>query len=211
MKPTSSTTPLVHLVDTPCWYHGSASKFQDWQVPPPRKDPLLVAHTAIFFTTERDFASRAGREVSVSSIKPESKILDCTIRSDGLEKLRLKTSQHATGELFENFKEEYWYPGWISGDVLRPIANTSGISYLKSLISKQAHLANLSTEDAWTMIQHNATRGLIEHICQCAASLGFDGIFGHEVDRHSHSTKTLARPWLAIFNRSAISAPNWLD
>ncbi len=205
------TRPLSQLINHPCWYHGTSSRFQSWQIPPPRKDPFLVPHSAIFLTTEKDFASGAGTEISVSSIVLNANILDCTLKSDDLEKLRLKASQHPTNNLFENFRKEHWYDGWITGDVLRPTANAAGINYLKSLIPQQADRAGVSIEDAWTMIQYNATRGLIEHICQCAASLGFDGIFGNEVDRHSTSTQKLARPWLAIFNSSAISTPRWLD
>jgi hypothetical protein len=149
----SSTPPFSQLVGHPCWYHGTSTKFQAWQIPPPRKDPVLVAHSAIFFTTNRDFALGAGPEVSTSSISPSAKILDCTAKSRVLEQLRLKVSQHPTNDLFENFKIDNWYNGWVTGDVLRPMANERGFRYLQSLVPKQAELLGVSQDVAWTVVQ----------------------------------------------------------
>jgi len=205
----SSNPPFSQLLGHPCWYHGTSTKFQTWQIPPPKKDSVLVAHSAIFFTTNKNFALGAGPVVSKSSISPRANILDCTIKSSALEQLRLKVSQHRTNELFENYKIDNWYKGWVTGDVLRPLANESGVYFLKSLVPEQAKSLGGDMDVAWAVVQHNATRGLIEHICTQAINLGLDGLFGNEVDRHSGQSEKLAQPWLAIFNASAVSPPVW--
>ncbi|TEI07151.1 hypothetical protein IPC1314_24305 [Pseudomonas aeruginosa] len=68
----------------------------------------------------------------------------------------------------------------------------------------------LPLEAATAVIQHNSARGLIELICVTAKKLGFDAIYGHEVDRHSFAGKKIAQPWLAVLSNGIISEPEWL-
>jgi len=67
----------------------------------------------------------------------------------------------------------------------------------------------ITLKQAEEMVFHNFTRGLIELICDCAHNLGYDALYGHEVDRHSDPNKVLAQPWLAVFKKGAVSEPIW--
>lgn len=54
--------------------------------------------------------------------------------------------------------------------------------------------SDLYLEAAYKIIMHISSSNLIELICTSAKNLGFDAIYGHEVDRHSYKNKVVAQP-----------------
>ena len=82
--------------------------------------------------------------------------------------------------------------------------------HLQKMSVTLAGQPGLPHEAALGVIHHNCSRGLIELICVTAKKLGFDAIYGHEVDRHSDVNKVTAQPWLAILSKCYISAPEWV-
>ncbi|EPY4579841.1 hypothetical protein ACXDH4_000267 [Klebsiella variicola] len=75
------------------WFHGTNEKFEAWSFPHPRKkgnEILQVPHTAVFLTSEKDFAQGAGKHLcSVKFIKPP-KMIDTVNNYESSERLRLQ-------------------------------------------------------------------------------------------------------------------------
>lgn len=102
-----------------------------------------------------------------------------------------------------------WTQGWTTGDTLRfAFTNPMALVILAKNVEELVR-GGLPPDAAEIAVQHNLTRGLIELICTSARKLGFNAIFGHEVDRHSEAG-TIARPWLAVLDANVLTPPDWL-
>ncbi|CAE6821139.1 hypothetical protein R70006_06202 [Paraburkholderia domus] len=195
------------------WYHGTEVKFADFQFPPPPKDKGSVPHTAVFLTSDREFAEGAGPCIGEATLLSSARVLDLTQPSLLSEEIRTDVCRNhlAKHSLFVNHPER-WTAGWKTGDTLR-FAMLEGNGEAEIILQRNvAHLMmkGASKEVATMAIQHNLTRGLIEEICLAARRTGLDAIFGHEVDRHSGSGTAIARPWLAVLNPGALAPIVWL-
>ncbi len=205
---------LKEKLDIPCWFHGSDQSFDSWSFPPPPKpgENLLVPHTAIFFTSNLDFAKVAGQRVARVSVSSESRILDATANYEASEKLRRTLLNHEIASKTVNVNHDYWHEGWRTGNVLRMAYSDPALElHLRKRIDNLSNKAGLSQEEASLVIQQNSARGLIELICVSAKNLGFDAIYGKEVDRHSHVGKVIAQPWLAVLSKGVVTEPEWLQ
>jgi len=197
------------------WFHGTEQKFSSWIFPPPKKpdQDLLLQHTAVFFTTNLEFAKGAGQNIASVSLSKSCKILDTRTNYKDSELLRKKVKENAIASLILNTEHDYWHNGWISGDVLRMAFNNEKNSqiYMQHASSQLKGLnIQLTDEEEDELIALNSSRGLIELICISAKELGYDAIFGHEVDRHSTENKVIAQPWLAVLSEKVISEPIWI-
>lgn len=112
---------LNKKLNLPCWFHGTEQYFDTWIIPPPPKprEILLVPHTAIFFTSDMNFAKGAGKRIAKVSISSHSKILDTTANYAASENLRLSLRQHQIASRTLNIQHDFWHDGWKTGDVLR--------------------------------------------------------------------------------------------
>jgi hypothetical protein len=196
-----------------CWYHGTDSNFTSWELPPPMKknQELLIPHTGIFFTKNLDFAKGAGNNIATTSLKSNCKILDTSYNYDATEKLRQKVKSNNIASQLLNVEHDFWHTGWETGDVLRiayknPLLNIQ----FEQIILEQMKQFNIPRDLSEEIFQLNSARGLIELICTSAKELGYDAIFGYEVDRHSNNNTKIAQPWLAILSKNAISEPKWI-
>ncbi|WP_206109625.1 SEC-C metal-binding domain-containing protein [Rheinheimera aquimaris] len=204
---------LKGMLDTPCWYHGSDQKFNKWEIPPPEKpnEPLLVAHTALFFTSNLSYAEKAGKNIAGSSLSSKAKILDTTANYDACEKLRIEFSKHPVASRTYNANHDFWHEGWRTGHVLRMAYNDPAMEiHLQQMAHDLTEQTGLPLEATLVIIQHNSSRGLIELICNSAQKLGFDALYGHEVDRHSDANKVIAQPILAVLSKGIMSEPDWV-
>lgn len=196
-----------------CWYHGSNQVFDSWKIPSPRKpgEDFLVPHDcAIFFTSNLDYAKRAGNKIAKVAISEDSNILDMTKNYEASENLRLLIQAHDLMSKTLNVEREFWHEGWKTGDVLRlAYINPVVGQHMEKVALDLSKKSSIPLEIANLIIQHNSSRGLIELICQSAKELGFDGLYGFEVDRHSDANKKVAQPWLAVFSNNIVSAPKW--
>lgn len=203
---------LKEKLDFPCWFHGTEQDFDTWLIPPPPKpgEDLLVPHSAIFFTSNLNFAKGAGNKIAKVSISSSSRILDTTANYEASEKLRLSLSQHQIASRTLNIQHDFWHEGWKTGDVLRMRYSDPTLeAHFQQMVENLSQQSGLPKEAASVVIQHNSSRGLIELICASAKKLGFDAIFGHEVDRHSFEDKVIAQPWLAVLSKGVASKPEW--
>ena len=200
-------------LDKKCWYHGSSQVFEAWEIPAPQKpnEEFLVPHNcAIFFTSNLDYAKGAGNKTAKVAISKDSNILDMTENYYESEKLRLLLKRHDLVSKTLNIQHDFWHTGWKTGDVLR-VAFTDPVvgQHMQKVALELSKRSGIPLTEANIIIQHNATRGLIELICQSAKESGFDALYGFEVDRHSDANKKIAQPWLAVFSSSIVSAPEW--
>ena len=203
---------LKEKLDSPCWFHGTEQAFDTWLIPPPPKpgENLLVPHTAIFFTSDHDFAKGAGNKVAKVSISSSSRILDTMENYEASEKVRLALSQHEIASRTQNVQHDFWHEGWKTGDVLRMTYSDPVLeNHLQQMTVNLSQQSGLPRDAASVVVQHNSARGLIELICTSAKRLGFDAIFGHEVDRHSSKDKVIAQPWMAVLSKGVVSKPEW--
>lgn len=200
-------------VDRGPWLHGTDTPFDRWSVPPPRKngEELAVPHTAVFLTKHEDYAAAAGGRICEASLEPQAKVLVAGLPSKASEALRLALRRHqVVAPCWWLRNEATWLESWRSGDVMRFAADTD---HLQALVSRSASMLqkvapDLPPEALVNGAQHNITRGWIEEIVKAARALGFDALQGHEIDRHA-GPQPIARPWLAVFNADALSAPVW--
>ncbi|WP_225913344.1 hypothetical protein [Pseudomonas asgharzadehiana] len=204
---------LNERLDTPCWYHGTKQNFESWTFPPPMKpgENLLVPHTAVFFTSNIEFARGAGEKIAIVSLNSNSRVLDATENYDDSERLRKAVMRNEIASRTLNVGRDYWHAGWKTGDVLRMAFTDPQLeNNLNEMISNHSRRLNVSLKVASAIVGHNATRGLIELICITARNLGFDALYGHEVDRHSIAGKKIAQPWLAVLSKGVVSEPEWI-
>lgn len=209
----SLSAELGSMLDQPCWYHGTDQQFDRWVLPPPIKPGMehQVPHTALFFTSNIDFANGAGSKVASVSFSSKYKILDATSNYSACEKLRLEVIKNDIAARTQNVQHDYWHSGWKTGDILRmAFTDPNLFHHLEYLADRHVKEFNMSPEEASACVMHNCSRGLIELICVSAKQLGYDALYGHEVDRHSVKNQKIAQPWLAVFNVSAISQPHWI-
>ena len=192
------------------WLHGSNSKFENWQFPPPQKDRLTVSHTALFFTKNMDYAKSNGQNLAKVAISPSARVLDTQSDMTSSENLRARMKQLHFPSLLLNTESKFWHAGWKSGDVLRIVPTVQAVEVLENQIQQTQFAYKCKRNSAEIFVYQNVTRTFIDEICQQARVLGFDAISGHEVDRHSSPPQVLAQSWLAVMNADAISAPEWI-
>ncbi|HHP0346901.1 hypothetical protein [Acinetobacter baumannii] len=192
------------------WLHGTDSKFNNWQLPPPFDTTKLVKHSGIFFTSNIDFAQAAGKNIAEVKIKENSKILNTLEDKYASEELRTKLCKNAFFDALLNSKKDIWHNGWQDGSVLRPIIQENTFAAYKYTKRYKSNLTKYGPDSAKFATGHELTRELIELICSGAKDMGFDGIYGHEIDRWTNDKKIVAQPWLCIFNENCITEPNWL-
>lgn len=195
------------------WFHGGNQTFPKWTFPPPMKQgqDLLVRHSSIFLTTNKQYALDAGKHVAVSSLKKDANILNAVNDYKASERLRQIVSKILLLKKTHNVQHDFWHEGWITGNVLRLKWTDVDLDHhFQKEISRNCEEYDMEREKMTYIFNLNLTRGLIESICQCAHDLGYDGLFGHEVDRHSVSGQILAQPILAVFRENVISCPVWM-
>lgn len=195
------------------WFHGTElPKFENWKIPPPFQAEKLTPHSGIFFTTNLEFANGAGNHIAQVEIDEKANILNTILDFDLSEQLRLNLCKKDA--MFNSLLNSYpkrWHNGWKNGSVLRPIIhqNTYASNKYDSYLNSYSRLYNW--ESANFAAGQQLTRELIELICAEAKSMGFDGIYGHEIDRWNKNNEDIAQPWLCIFNQHIVSQPYWIS
>lgn len=193
------------------WYHGTdVDQFNEWQIPPPFYKQKIIAHKGIYFTTNKEFAEAVGPNIAAVKIDRNAKILNTLTDLKMSEKLRKELCKQQLFKSLENSKQYYWINGWKDGSILRPafLPNTfAEHQYISYFAYYTKH--HPTTDPKFAAGQH-LTRELIEIISAGAKSMGFDGIYGHEIDRWNKNKQVIAVPWLCILNKEIISQPKWI-
>jgi len=194
------------------WYHGTDATFDSWVIPPPPKpgQGAQVPHKALFFSSDMKFAGAAGRRLCATELLPHAKVLDATWPGPESEMLRQRVVKNRLAMLSVHMaSERAWRDAWRTGEVLRfSFTDTRAVVPLAQSAMKLVKMG-MPKEAAMALTQHNTTRGLIELICTEAHQLGFDALAGFEVDTTSKGVR-VPRPWLAVFDASAIKPVEWI-
>ncbi|MCY1529022.1 hypothetical protein D9M68_641460 [compost metagenome] len=181
-----------------------------------------MAHSGLFFTSDLDYAKAAGKRLCTVTLNPGTRLVAPAKNCQGSSELRLalRDSHPLAQHCIWLVDDQLWRDAWSTGDVMRyAIDNWRGDSVefmAMTLASNMARLqelfnSRLSSDQLKKAASQNLTRGWIEQIVKVAAGLGYQAIQGAEIDRWSGSgKKPVARPWLAVTERSAISSPAWL-
>lgn len=209
----SISSELKSKLDKPCWFHGTDQSFDSWKFPPPEKpgdEGLSVPHTSVFFTSDFSYAKGAGKNVATVSLKSDIKILDTNVNYEATEKLRIEVIKNPIASRTLNIEHDIWHNGWKTGEVMRVMHRDPTLADRFNEMSFQySKKFGISLETASNLVQLNISRGLIELFCTSAKKLGFDALYGHEVDRHSEENEIIAQPWLAVFCENIVSEPYW--
>lgn len=217
------TTPSTHtspLTDT--WYHGTdAAPFEAWTFPPPAPSPADLAHTALFFTTNRAFAEGAGKTICTVEIEPDIAVITPALggsQSTELRKSLLKSNPLAARCTWLS-DDDTWIRSWKTGEVMRFACDASDPTSIllvnKGLALVEANLRKIiASPVSDAVIKDQAmqclTRAWIEQIVVESRKLGHQAILGTEIDKWGgHATPT-AEPWLAILDSTTVSPPIWL-
>lgn len=198
---------------TKTWFHGTHALFEAWQIPPPPKpgQGMLVAHTALFLTSDEQFAAGAGSGLCAARLVESARVLDATHPSQESESLRKQVLKNPVASLGANIVDSArWNAGWKTGETLRfSYDNARAAKVIETTAIATARLNRLPIEAGIAIAKHNFARGLIELICVEAKKLGFDALLGNEVDQLPDGTR-VPRPWLAVFTTDAITPVEWI-
>jgi hypothetical protein len=171
----------------------------------------LVAHTALFFTSDEQFAAGAGPGLCSTRLVESARVLDATRPSPESEALRNQVLKNPVASLGANIVDRArWNAGWKTGETLRfSYDNQRAAKVIETTAIATARLNRLPLEAGIAVAKHNFSRGLIELICIEAKKLGFDALLGNEVDELPGGQR-VPRPWLAVFTTEAITPVEWI-
>lgn len=194
------------------WFHGTDSPFTDWSYPPPVKkgSEQLVAHSAIFLTTDELYARGAGKHVCQARFHRVPSLIDTVNNAHACELLRREVMKNSIMARSVNVDKNFWHAGWITGDVLRFTYSDPALEkHIQNVILTQARALSISVKTSTYIAGLNLTRGLIEEIVKATRALGFDGFTGYEIDRHRDKNNKIAREILALLTPGFITRPEW--
>ena len=209
------------IVET-TWYHGTDSEpFQQWRIPNTNVDPIDVPHSCAFFS---DLASarQVGRHVCSSQLAPGTEIIIPGIATSASAAMRrnILSSNRLARHAQWLSNDQVWSRAWQTGEVMRFAFNPTdpaAVHDLRVALSKTAETISkcivspvLTEQIVEAHAMQCLTRGWIETLIQSAKSLGFQAIYGAEIDRHTRATP-VSMPWLAVTTANVISPPNWLQ
>lgn len=203
------------------WYHGTESApFQQWHIPNTNVAPFDVPHSCAFFS-DLSSARQVGRNVCSIRLTPGTAIIIPGIETSASEAMR--TSVFNRNPLARHAlwlrNNQVWSRAWQTGEVMRfavDVTDPTAVQDLSGALKQTAQTISKCIKSPAMNEQIIAahamqcfTRGWIETLVQSAKSLGFQAIYGAEIDRHSGTTP-VSRPWLAVTTDNVISPPNWL-
>ena len=199
------------------WYHGTnTSTFSSWKFPPPKKpdEPILFPLTALYLTSDLDFAKVAGANVAKVQLKNSLKILNLVKDKESAEDVRKLLNEKDLYKFSETTKKGNWQKGCKSGECT--IYKYEDERIHREILRRAHSLHQLNKEyldelTAVKAVMHNMHRAHIENMCNAAKKLGFNGMFFHEGDSHTSQGILIPQPVLSIFSPGVISDPVWLD
>lgn len=204
------------------WFHGTKMRFTNWKCPPPQHSPADVAHSALFFTTNRTFAECAGQHICCVQLAPATKVITPAQGGDQSAMLRrkLRKSNPLASHCAWLEDDSAWTSAWATGEIMRFAYDKRSAQASQAVGTAVAAIAiNLKKIIATPLPEHLImtqanqclTRAWIEQIVREAAAMGYQAIHGAEMDRCPTSEAGyVAQPWLAVMDQAVIAAPKWI-
>lgn len=203
------------------WYHGTDAKpFSHWILPAPNLSPADVAHSCLFFT-DLAFAQTIGQNTCSVNVSSQAQIIAPAVNNEESRAFRLAVrNKHPLARHVVWLESDLvWANAWNTGEVMRYAFNQANIpacleiqtalNQVQNDLKKMLRGSTVSDQILSSHAMQCLTRGWIETIITAARDLGFQGIYGAEIDRHS-GAKPISRPWLAILDTTVVSPPSWL-
>lgn len=204
-------------MDEEVWLHGTEVYFEEWKLPlgkQPHKGGM-ESHTAIFFTTSREYALGAANGsggICSAKLLSSSKILDMNnCSSTESEQYRSQVSKKYIGRRNPQvIYPQFWKEGWRSGRIMKYAASTPQEA---TVMQQKANLAIHAKHTPQGAAAHNElqllTRNVIEELVVSARELDYEAVIGNEIDTlHPLGPKTY-RIMFAL-NTRVITDPEWV-
>jgi hypothetical protein len=195
------------------WFHGTQHHIDiaAWSFPPgAHHKPELVAHSAVFLTTDKNLALGAGGKLYSANINPSAKVLDLRIPSKESEAFRRIVVLGKLGKDHGFAKSEYWSEAWRQGKMMR--FASSKPHHIKDqeriMLAKAAHDRGDRSEETVRLIikGQNITRAWIEEIVSAGRKLGYDALIGVEPDTYRPGGAVVCEVLFAL-NANALTTP----
>jgi hypothetical protein len=198
------TTP--ELINS-TWYLSSDKKKARWPYISPVKKSLLLPYTSVFLSADIKQALIQGKHLAVTSLKPETRLLNTVTDYEGSEKLRTVARKNLLLSRSHNVEHDFWHEGWRSGDVLKFAWDDDSLDqHFHQQVSRDAEQYDFHPSRMMEIFIQNLSRGLTEHLCQCAQHLGYDGLYGMQHGIY----EGYLMPFMAIWHERTITQPEWI-
>ncbi|WP_426339728.1 hypothetical protein ACN9MZ_26105 [Pseudoduganella sp. S-14] len=195
------------------WFHGTQHHIdiEAWAFPPgTHHKPELVAHSAVFLTTDRILAMGAGGKLYTANINPSAKVLDLRIPGKESEEFRRVAILGKLGKDHSFAKADYWSAAWRQGKMMRfASSKPHHIKDQERIMQAKGKYdaGDRSEETIRLMIKgQNLTRAWIEEIVNAGRKLGYDALIGTEPDTYRPGGAVICEVLFAL-NANALTAP----
>jgi len=198
------------------WIHGTEVYFEQWKIPlgkQPHKGGM-ESHSAIFFTTSKEYALGAANGsggLCSSSLSKGSNILNMNnCSSSQSEDYRKQCSNKNIGSKNPQIiYPEYWKQGWASGQIMKYAASSE---HEFKIMQQKVNLAVNHRHTAEGVAAHRElqtlTRAVIEELVKSARELGYDAVIGNEIDT-LYPTGPKTYPIMFVLNHNKLTDPVW--
>lgn len=198
------------------WIHGTEVYFEKWKLPLGKQlhKGGMESHTAIFFTTSREYALGAANgsgALCSASLTEGSNVLDmnnCSISQS--EEYRKQCSKKSIcSKNPQILYPEYWQQGWASGQIMKYAASSEQeFEAMQEKVNLAINHGNTIEGIAAHRELQTLTRALIEELVKSARELGYDAVIGNEIDTlHPSGPKTY--PIMFVLNHRRLTKPVW--
>lgn len=200
---------------TEIWLHGTEVRFSQWCIPGTQLHKNgAPSHSAIFFTTDRNFALAAANGkgfLCQARLDSKAKILDMNQPGALLSEIyRGKVLAKPIGSKHIQVSQAgYWEAGWMSGSIMKYLPGSESEN---ETLQAKAHLARTQKHTPEGAAAFNElqllTRSVIEELVVCARDLKFDAVIGNEIDTLPSTGPVTYRTMFAL-NPECLTPPVW--
>lgn len=210
------------MISSKIWLHGRTVYFEQWVLPSSVQthNRGLESHSAIFFTTGKDYALKAARGsggLCSASLIESANILDmnnCT--AEASEQYRLQVAKKPIGcKNPQVINSLQWSQAWATGSIMKYSATSPPLSTEEyAQLTEKARLAVYGRHTPEGVAAYHElqqlTRRVIDELILSARELGYDAVIGNEIDTQNPAQPTKFEI-LFVLNETVLTPPNWLS
>lgn len=203
------------------WLHGTSVYFEQWALPAAAQphNRGLETHSAIFFTTNREYALRASQGtggICSAHLIESANVLNmnnCT--AEASEQYRLQVYKKNIGSKNPHvISSNNWQYAWAAGSIMKysatsPPLPTEEYKRLKQMAHLAVHEKHTPQGMAAFRALQQLTRTVIEELVTSARELGYDAVIGNEIDT-ADPTQPTVYEIMFVLNPTMLTPPNWI-
>lgn len=210
------------MTSSKLWLHGRTVYFEKWVIPSSIQSHNrgLESHSAIFFTTGKDYALRAARGsggLCSASLIEGANVLDMNnCKHADSEQYRLQVANKPIGcKNPQVLNSLQWSQAWATGSIMKYSATSPPLSAEEyAQLKEQARLAVYERHTPEGLAAYHElqtlTRRVIDELILSARELGYDAVIGNEIDTQNPTQPTKFEI-LFVLNEAVLTPPNWLS